>query len=210
MGEHNGCTHNFLCVCKIYTHVHTCLMGLSIRQHDTVSDTEETYRGDKTEKEKERVLRRWRSGGRGGEEKGGRVGANEGAPCAACILYREKTTAATRVYTNPRSRESANQEPNGEPLTDSKVRRQSGRFSCLRTPELFGRVFQNFSSRNAFANTFFARDSQSLTHATIEIPRKFGSIGDRIDSRNNSFIQRYENEASHGCQRRVSYLLLRR
>ncbi|KYQ59182.1 hypothetical protein ALC60_01768 [Trachymyrmex zeteki] len=71
-------------------------------------------------------------------------------------MYREKTAAATRAYTNPRSRESANQEPNGEPLTDSKVCRQSGRFSCLRTLELFGRVFQNFSSHNAFANTFFA------------------------------------------------------
>ncbi|TGZ48572.1 hypothetical protein DBV15_11387 [Temnothorax longispinosus] len=117
--------------------------------HGTASDIEETHGGDsKTEKERgfEEVERR--RGAEEAEEKKREVG--------------EKTTTATRAYTNPRSRESANREPNGKPLTDSKVRRQSGRFSCLRNPELFGRVFQS-----AFANTLLARSAiSSLTDTT--------------------------------------------
>lgn len=97
------------------------------------------------------------------------------------LVYREKTTTATRAYESAKPRVG---EPRTEPLTDSKVRRQSGRFSCLRTPELFGRVLQRqiFILRRVLANT---RDSFLIhphTHRKVKVHgKKIRSIEDRID-----------------------------
>lgn len=106
------------------------------RRGGTASDTQKKQQ----ESEKERgVLRWWK--GMGEEEVNREVGEQRKVKTLPCmyLVYREKTTTATRAYKSAKPRVG---EPRIEPLTDSKVRRQSGRFSCLRTPELFGRVLQ--------------------------------------------------------------------
>lgn len=154
-------------LCKSWNARACVLRGTTCSLDDTASDTEETERERGFEEVERGKRRRWI--GRWGRSKQSRI---------VYLVYREKTTTATRAYESVKPRVG---ELRTEPFVDSKVRRQSSRFSCLRTPELFGRVLQRqiFILRRVLANT---RDLSLIDTRTHRSARKRIRLAqDRID-----------------------------